>query len=261
VELGDFDPSSTAIALDPGGELENLPNPGLRRTFDKYYDFFRKRRDGEEGWDAFAPYEVRTAEALVRLDRRQQALDVLDFMLASQRPTGWNEWQEIVWRDSAMPSFIGDMPHTWVAASFVRAVRTLFAYEREFDHALIVAAGVPRAWLGEGHPVGVKRLPTYFGVLSYTLESDGPDRLRLQLSGDLRMPPGNIVIRPPLDRPLQSVRVNGRPIQTFSAGEAMISEFPANVVLDSAPVPPPATNAAPEVSPPAEPATKTTGGG
>jgi hypothetical protein len=267
VELGDFDPSSTAIALDPGGELENLPKPGLRRTFDKYYDFFRKRRDGEEGWDAFAPYEVRTAEALVRLDRRQQALEVLDFMLANQRPTGWNEWQEIVWRDSTMPSFIGDMPHTWVGASFVRAVRTLFAYEREFDHALIVAAGVPRAWLGEGHPVGVKRLPTYFGVLSYTLESDGPDRLRLRLSGDLRMPPGNIVIRPPLDRPLQSVRVNGRPIQSFSADEAMISEFPANVVLDSAPAPTPTATAAPEAvpppasgAPPPEPTSKPQGG-
>ena len=88
-----------------------------------------------------------------------------------------------------------------------------------------------------------------------------PDRLRLQLSGDLRMPPGNIVIRPPLDRPLQSVRVNGKPIQSFSADEAMISEFPANVVLDSAPAPPPVANAAPEATPPPEPATKTTGGG
>ena len=60
------------------------------------------------------PTRCATSKRWCALDRRQQAFDVLDFMLADQRPTGWNEWQEIVWRDSAMPSFIGDMPHTWV---------------------------------------------------------------------------------------------------------------------------------------------------
>jgi hypothetical protein len=248
VELGDFDPSSTSIALDPAGELASLPRAALARTFDRYYEFFRRRRDGEEHWDAFAPYEVRTADALVRMDRRAQALDVLDFMLANQRPAGWNEWQEIIWRDSTMPSFIGDMPHTWVGSTFVRAVRTLFAYEREADQALVISAGVPREWLGDGRPVGVKRLPTHFGTLSYTLESDGPDRLHLRLAGDVRLPPGSIVLRPPLERPLQSVRVNGRPIETFSADEAVIHEFPADVVLESVPAPAPTTAAAPEAT-------------
>jgi len=232
-ELGDFDPSSTAIALDPGGELASLPRRPLERTFEKYFDIFRARRDGVDSWDAFAPYEMRIADALVRLDHREQALEVLEFMLANQRPTGWNEWQEILWHDPTVPSFIGDMPHTWVASSFVRALRGFFAYERAGDQALVLAAGVPRAWITGGKRVGVKRLPTYYGVLSYRLESDGPDRLRLQISGDVRVPPGNIVVRPPLERPLQAVRVNGKAIDTFSADQAVIAELPANVVLDS----------------------------
>src|SRR5205823_568535 len=36
VELGDFDPTSTAIAVVPGGEIGNLPEPALTRTFDRY---------------------------------------------------------------------------------------------------------------------------------------------------------------------------------------------------------------------------------
>ena len=46
VELGDFDATSTTIALTPCNELTNLPKPEIYNTFDKYYEFFKKRRDG-----------------------------------------------------------------------------------------------------------------------------------------------------------------------------------------------------------------------
>jgi len=44
VELGDFDATSTTVAVDPGGELGWLPQPALNRTFERYDDFFRQRR-------------------------------------------------------------------------------------------------------------------------------------------------------------------------------------------------------------------------
>ena len=255
-ELGDFDPSSTAIALDPGGELANLPRPALDRTFERYMEGFRKRIDDPESWDAFSPYEARTAGALVRLGRRDEALQVLDYMISHQRPTGWNEWQEVVWRDAAGANFIGDMPHTWVGSSFITSVRTLFAYEREQDQALVLAAGIPLAWITDGKRAAVRRLPTFFGAVSYSVESVAPDLVRMQLSGDLRLPPGNLVLCPPLERPLQAVRVNGKPIQTFTADEAVVSELPATVEFDSSP--PPATPT-PTSTPPAtkRPAQKT----
>ncbi|MBL8250714.1 MAG: hypothetical protein JNK31_03485, partial [Candidatus Competibacter sp.] len=46
VELGDFDPPSTTVAVAPGGELGRLPQPALDRTFERYFDQFRQRRDG-----------------------------------------------------------------------------------------------------------------------------------------------------------------------------------------------------------------------
>ena len=242
VELGDFDPSSTAIALDPGCELKNLPEPALRRTFEKYFEEFRKRRDGETESEAFTPYELRNVAALVRLGQRQQAMEVLQFMLANQRPTQWNQWPEIIWRDPAAPKFLGDMPHTWIGATFIRSVRAMLAYEREFDRSLVIAAGVPREWVTNGRRIAIKRLPTHFGILSYSLESDHPGSLTLRLSGDLSLPPGGIVVRPPLEKPLAAVRVNGRPSHIFSSDEAVIAELPAEVVLESEPSGLPAQN-------------------
>src|SRR6185295_18370824 len=51
-ELGDFDATSTSIALEPGDEMASLPQQQLRNTFDKYWrELFVPRRDGTLKWD------------------------------------------------------------------------------------------------------------------------------------------------------------------------------------------------------------------
>jgi hypothetical protein len=232
VELGDFDATSTAIALTLCGEQTHLPEPALTRTFDIYWDHVRERRAQTGGADGYTPYELRNVGALVRLGQRTRALEILDELLADQRPPGWNEWQEIIWRDPKAPRFIGDMPHTWVGSSYIEAVRTLFVYERESDRALVIAAGLPGAWVTSASGVAVKRLPTHYGALSYSLRSRDAGALRLRLSGDLTVPPGGIVVAPPLPAPLKAVTVNGKPLQTIGADSATIRELPADVVLE-----------------------------
>jgi F5/8 type C domain/Amylo-alpha-1,6-glucosidase len=230
-ELGDFDPTSTAIALDPGGELAYLPEPALKNTFDRYYTIFEKRRTGDSDWDAYTPYELRIVGALIRLGEKARALELLNFFLPDQRPSAWNEWAEVVWRDAGAPKFIGDMPHTWVGSGFIRSVRSLLAYEREADRALVIAAGLPAEWALSQSGVTVRRLPTQYGILNYTVRREGAESLRVSLSGDLVLPPGKIVIESPLPQPLGSVTVNGKPAETFSADRVTIGEFPADVVL------------------------------
>lgn len=231
VELGDFDATATAMIVNTGGEQENLPREALKKSFDDYWDFVRRRRDHRVDWDAYTPYEVRNVEALVRLGRREQAWELLEYLMAGQRPPAWNHWAEMVWHDAKAPKFLGDMPHAWIGAEFVRALRTFLAYERENDRALVLAAGIPAAWLDGGSEVGVRRLPTWFGTLSYRLRRTGPDELRLELSGDLTMPPGKIVIKPPSDRPIRALTVNGRPSVVSASGEGVVGEFPGEVVL------------------------------
>src|SRR5207249_6235549 len=70
-DLGDFDATSTTIALSPVQAGDVVPPDALRRTFEKYWSFFRDRRDGKAPWDAFTPYEIRNIGAFVRLGWRE----------------------------------------------------------------------------------------------------------------------------------------------------------------------------------------------
>ena len=231
VEFGDFDPTATSVAVNLLDQLHLLPPAEIQKTFDKYMEGFRKRRDGAVAWNNYSAYEIRIIGALVRLGRRRDALEVLEFMLADRRIPVWNQWPEISWRDPSGPSFIGDLPHTWISAEYMLAMCTMFAYEREEDESLVIAAGVAEEWLSDGSTVGVKNLPTYYGNLSYSLRLKGKGTLRLKLEGNLVLPPGGIVVKPPLPRPIRQVEVNGRALTEFTTDTFTCRECPAEAVV------------------------------
>jgi hypothetical protein len=231
VELADYDPSASAIAIAPVDELHHLPQVTVKQTFDTYLARFRERAHGAIPWNNYSAYEMRIIGALVRLGRRQDAHELLDFFLADRRILPWNQWPEISWHDPKSPSFIGDMPHSWISAEYILSIRSLFAYEREADQALVIAAGIHGNWLTDSGEVVVKDLPTYYGKLSYTLQMARPDSLRLSVSGDLSLPPGRIVVKPPLPRPLVQVDVNGSKIETFDAESVTCGVCPAEIVM------------------------------
>src|SRR5262249_10580382 len=100
VELGDLDPTSTAIAVSPRGPVGNLPTPALTNPFERSWAEFKKRLAGEgDSGEAYTPYELRNVGAFIQLGRRDRALALLDQIVGDQRPTGWNEWAEVSWRD------------------------------------------------------------------------------------------------------------------------------------------------------------------
>jgi hypothetical protein len=71
----------------------------------------------------------------------------------------------------------------------------------------------------------------YYGTLSYTLRRVGPQTLRLTLAGNLAMPPGKIIAKPPLPGPLVRVESNGHPTDAFDVNSATIGQCPAEVLL------------------------------
>jgi hypothetical protein len=196
VELGDFDPTATALGFELGGEPRDFPAAALDATFARYLAEVAERRRGVMTREGYAPYELRIATALVRMDRRDAAWDVLELILAGKRPRAWNQWPEIVWTDPAKGAWLGDLPHGWIAATFLHAVRTALVYERASDQALVLAAGVPAVWLAGGEAVYVERLSTWWGTLDYELRREG-EALRMRVGGALRVPPGGIVLAPP----------------------------------------------------------------
>ena len=228
VELGDFDPSSTAVVVGLVGDDPRI-RPALDRTFSRYLDEVASRRHDAHDWVAYSPYELRNVEALTLLGRRAEAHALLDWLVADRRPPGWNEWAEISDRDRNAPQFIGDMPHTWVGSIFVHALRTMLVHERDQDHAIVIGQGISPEWAARG--VSVRRLPTTSGVLSYTLRVEGPDTVRVRLAGDLAVPPGGLVITSPLDRPIRRATVDGKAIAKVTASTATVDRCPADVVL------------------------------
>ena len=232
VELGDFDPASSTIAIAPAGALHRLPSDLVLATYERYWREFLDRRDGRIAWEDYSPYEIRTVGTFVRLGWRDRAHELLAFFLAGRRPPAWNQWPEVVGRDPRQPRFVGDLPHGWVASDFIRAVLDLFAYEREGDQSLVLAGGVPPAWL-EGSGVTVKGLHTPYGVLRYSLKKEG-GRVVLRVAGPARVPPGGFVLVWPGPAPPRDARVNGRAAQ-WRGTELPFHELPAEVIVNGGP--------------------------
>jgi hypothetical protein len=228
-ELGDFDPTSTSIAFAPDGAVKNLPDALLRSTYERYWREFRDRRDGRSAWTDYTPYELRNVATFVRLGWRDRAHALLAFFLDGRRPAAWNQWAEVVGRDEREPRFVGDMPHAWVESDYIRSVLDLFAYEREDDHALVLAAGIPPAWLRD-HGIAIEGLRTPYGALSYSLRREG-SRTLLHVAAGVQLPPAGLVFTWPDPQPPRSTRINGKPA-SWQNRELSIRELPANVVVE-----------------------------
>lgn len=231
VEWADFDPTATANTVALLDYLEVLPRRALERTFDQYLEGFRRRVRGEVDWNNYSAYEVRIVGALVRLGRRDDAAELLAFLMKDRRPCVWNQWPEITWRNPRSPGHLGDVPHTWIGAEYVLAVRSVLVDEHPSDGALVLAAGVPGQWLDDGGVVGVDAMPTHYGSLDFRLRREVDGALVATIGGGLVVPPGGVVLRPPLVHPLANVEINGAASSEFDAESATIRVLPAEVCL------------------------------
>ena len=186
IELGDFDATSTTVAVSPVDEADALPQAALRRTFDKYWEHALEPR-------TYTPYEWRIVGTLIRLGQPERARALANYFFEDQRPQAWRQWAEVVHRNPREPSFIGDMPHTWVGSDFIRSTLDFFVYEKD-DH-LVLAAGVADAWLDRG--VTVENISTHFGLVSYTMKREnGVAVLRMRSKPNARIVvPAGVVVR------------------------------------------------------------------
>ena len=229
-ELGDFDPTSTTIALAPGGQRDNLrtrlPQSLLDDTFQRYWNESLARASGSKDWDAYTPYEWRNLGVFARLGWRERVPAMLDFFFEGQRPAGWNQWAEVVGRDARKPRFIGDLPHAWVASDYIRSLLDLFACERDDDQSMVLDAGVPAQWLERGG-IALHGLRTPWGALGYSLRREG-SRVIWTIDADTAVPPGGLVLTWPLSAKPHVATVDGKPAQ-WSNGELRLHHMPARV--------------------------------
>ena len=236
VELGDFDATSTTVALWPCGELGRLPRAALDRTFDKYWENFQKRRDDPNfAWTDYTPYELRCVGSLVLLGHPDRAREAMAFFLHDRRPPAWNQWPEVVYKKPRTARFLGDLPHTWCGSDFLNSIRNMFLFEREYDHSTVLLAGIPKSWIND-KPIGFRNLPTYGGRVTCTIEQAGADRdpqsalLKARLEGDCPIPAGGFRLSNPLVKKSQAT-INGKPAELDEEGRIVIKSVPAIVEL------------------------------
>lgn len=229
-DLGDFDATSTTIAVTPVGEEASLPRAALRETFERYWRNTMQRLQPAAAWDAYTPYELRTVGTVLRLGWKDRALRLMEMFLDDQEPAEWNQWPEIVWHDRRAPKFIGDSPHTWVGSDFLRSAADLFGYEREEDSALVVGAGVDDAWL-DGPGVGVRDLHTWWGPLSYTMRRES-GIVRVHLAEGVRVPAGGLRVSSPALAPMRRATVNGVTATLDADGMVVVRALPADVSFE-----------------------------
>ena len=225
-ELGDFDATSTTIALAPGGEQGRLPADLLHNTFERYWREFSARRDGTREWTAYTPYEWRNVGAFVRLGWRERAQEAAQWFFADRVPAAWNQWAEVVTPTPRTPFFLGDLPHAWVASDFVRSALDMFAYVREVDDSIVLAAGIPQDWLQHG--VAIRGLRTAHGTLGYSLRRDD-DLLVLDIAEGIDPPGGGLVLPWPLRGSAPGATTINGVAAAWQAGELRVTALPARV--------------------------------
>ncbi|HMC20821.1 MAG TPA: coagulation factor 5/8 type domain-containing protein, partial [Thermoanaerobaculia bacterium] len=223
VELGDYDPTSTTIAIAPGGQLGRLPAGAVTRTFDRYFAEARARAIGMRPWESYTPYELRTVGTFVRLGQPERAHELLEFFFRGQRPPEWREWAEVVWRDPKAPKFIGDMPHGWVASDYLRSILDMFVYDRD-DGALVVGAGVLPAWVTQAPGVNVRNLSTHQGVISYSMRGT-TKVVHVHVSGPIK----DVIVHSPYPK-VKQVHVNGKSVAAVQ--DVRVKSFPADVIFN-----------------------------
>ncbi len=217
----DVDPTSTSIAFEPCRVEDALPAELIAPTYDRAAQ--RLAAISAPGFTGnYSPYELRNINAFVSLGRRQDAFRLLAKMLESRRPQGWRLWAEVVWGDMRAPDYIGDMPHTWIAAEFATAIRRMLL--RENGRTLELFRGTPDAWW-DNDGITLRDLPTAFGAASLRAR-----RGRSQATVDLALTgpaPERITFRYP---GAKRARADGKPCDI--QGDVILAPNLSRLVVD-----------------------------
>lgn len=164
------------------------------------------------GFEKLQPYYVHYQDAYLQRDQIPSFLRGFFNTLAAISDPQTLTFQEEL-------DFGGGQPHkTHEEGWFFHQLRHMLVMEMEDD--LFLAAGTPRQWLEDGKKIGVTRAASYFGELSYQIESfANQGRIEATVRLPTRRQPANIYLRLRHPKPaqLRRVTVNDRAWKEFDA--------------------------------------------
>lgn len=227
VEWADADPTASACAVGQLGESGCFPAEALRYTFDGFMQHWRTRMADAATRTKYSAYDIRVINALVKLGRRNDAIEIARVYLDDRRPLAWNQWPEITWPDPQSPGHLGDLPHSWIGAEYVLAFRCLFVDEQH--DRLVIGQGLPVDWL-QSPGVAISGWPTAWGLLGYEAVQTADDRITLILNGDLT-PPGGIEVLLPLAGDIVKVDTDRANLLAQTSCSVRLQRSPAQLTI------------------------------
>jgi hypothetical protein len=220
---GPEDIHGTSMARGTGpavwpGQILSANDSVVQTSFQRYFEKWIQPYGGaylHQG--RFWPYAFELAECYTLLGRREVANEILDWHLRHQTFPGVYSWAEQI-DTSSLWFAAGDMPHCWVAADYMNALRASLLYE-DGNH-IVLGAGIPSDWLGPGKEFRVDSAPTFFGELSCAVKTDDDGkRVTVRLEGTAR-PPGGYLVRFPFKREvIEGVEADGSPASVSENGD------------------------------------------
>jgi len=145
--------------------------------------------DNEGLWTYFGSFY---AHAFLQIGRGDKAAKIA-YAFANHASPLW------VWREEQRPvdhpnhHFVGDMPHNWASAEFIRLILHLLVFERGDE--LHLFEGLPKSWLKPGAKIAINGAATRFGLFSMKLQvSKNGKTAKLQIICPKRNPPKQIIV-------------------------------------------------------------------
>ena len=170
------------------------------------------------GFEKLQPYYVHYPEAYLQRDQIENYLRAFFNTLASI-----SDPQTLTFRESLI-YFSGSEPNkTHEEGWFFHQLRFMLVMEMGGD--LFLARGTPREWLEHGRTIAVTQAPTYFGELSYRIQSfSNEGRIEAAVTSPSRERPTNLHLRlrHPTHALLKRVTINGHPWSNFEAAKEWI---------------------------------------
>ncbi|MGI6415198.1 MAG: hypothetical protein ACOX1P_05970 [Thermoguttaceae bacterium] len=125
-------------------------------------------------------------------------------------------------------------PHLRSSIQQLRLLRNMLV--REQGDALILAQAIPQHWLEHGKQVRVEGAPTWFGKVSYTIDSlvnDGRIRVRIAPPAGEEAPDAiKLYLRHPSNVEIRTVTVDGVPVKEFAAGNMTLKGLKGPTVVE-----------------------------
>jgi hypothetical protein len=142
-------------------------------------------------WNYFGSFY---AHAWLWLGEGLKATRIMYAMANHSSPTlVWREEQPL--KSSGSSAMVGDMPHNWASAEFIRMIRHIIALERGTE--LHLFEGLPPSWTKPGMRTALKGIYTEFGILDLdlTISVDGRQaNVSINLDSTNHQPPSSVVI-------------------------------------------------------------------